>query len=78
MILNRNNDALPYFKLAHSILDLELGRFSERTLIVEQNIMKCRKAFIQSPPAFQTMWKTYVEKPGLKKDGNAQKGKKVK
>ena len=76
MIMNRNNEACQYFELAHSIMDLHLGRFNERTLIAEQNGIKNKKAFIQNPPAYHTMWRTYQEKPGLQKEVAKKGGKK--
>jgi hypothetical protein len=44
------------------VFDLIVGRFDERTLVVQQNISKNKKAFIDQMPAFKTMWKTYVTK----------------
>jgi len=39
-----------------------VGRFDERTLVVQQNISKNKKAFIEQMPSFKTMWKSYVQK----------------
>ncbi len=46
MMMNRNQEAVKYFNLSHQILDLKVGRFDERTLVVQQNISKNKKAFI--------------------------------
>lgn len=62
MMLNRNQEAAKYFKLSHQIFDLKVGRFDERSLVVQQNISKNKKAFIEQMPSFKTMWKTYVHK----------------
>ena len=62
MMLNRNQQASKYFNLSHQILDLKVGRFDERTLVVQQNITKNKKAYMELMPSFKTMWKTYVEK----------------
>lgn len=34
-------------------------------MIVQQNQSKNKKAFIQFTPEYKTMWKTFVEKPGV-------------
>ena len=62
MMLNRNQEAIKYFNLSHQIFDLKAGRFDERTLVVQQNISKNKKAFMDQMPSFKTMWKTYVQK----------------
>ena len=62
MMINRNQEAVKYFNVSHQILDLKVGRFDERTLVVQQNISKNKKAFIEQMPSFNTMWKTYVQK----------------
>jgi hypothetical protein len=62
MMLNRNQEAVKFFNLSHQILDLKVGRFDERTLVIQQNISKNKKAFIEQMPSFKTMWKTYVQK----------------
>lgn len=51
-----------FFNLSHEIFDLKVGRFDERTLVVQQNISKNKRAFIDQMPAFKTLWKTYVTK----------------
>lgn len=62
MLLNRNQEAVKYFNVSHQIFDLKVGRFDERTLVVQQNISKNKKAFIEQMPPFKTMWKSYVQK----------------
>jgi len=63
--------------LSHEILDLKVGRFDERSLVVQQNISKNKKAFIDHMPAFKTMWKTYVTKnSALLSTKNVKKTKK--
>ena len=62
MMMNRNQEAVKYFNLSHQILDLKVGRFDERTLVVQQNVSKNKKAFIEQMPSFKTMWKSYVQK----------------
>jgi len=46
MMLNRNQEAVRYFKLSHELLDLRVGCFDERTLVVQQNGSKNRKAYL--------------------------------
>lgn len=60
--------------MSHNIFDLLLGRFNERTMVVQQNQAKNKKAYIEYAPAFKTMWKTYAEKPNIGKAGG-DKGK---
>jgi hypothetical protein len=62
MMLNRNQEAVKFFNLSHQVFDLKVGRFDERTLVVQQNISKNKKAFIDQMPSFKTMWKSYVVK----------------
>lgn len=62
MMLNRNQEAIKPFTISHQILDLKVGRFDERALVVQQNGAKNRKAHLEMMPEFKTMWKTYVEK----------------
>jgi hypothetical protein len=66
MVLNRNNEALKCFALSHSILDLKLGKFNEKSVVAQQNANKNKKAFIEMIPIYPTMWKTFIEKPDLK------------
>jgi hypothetical protein len=66
MMLNRNQEAVRYFDISHNVLDLRVGRFDERSLVVQQNAGKNRKAHLEMMPEFKTMWKTYVEKAGTK------------
>lgn len=47
-------------------MDLKVGKFDQRTIVVQQNQNKNKKAFIEMVPAFKTMWKTYEQKPNLK------------
>lgn len=44
--MNRNQEAMKYFSISHQILDLKVGRFDERTLVVQRNIAKNKKAYI--------------------------------
>lgn len=68
MIMNRNQEAAKHFNLSHQIFDLMTGRFDEKTLVVQQNISKNKKAYLEQMPSFKTMWKTYQTKnDGLKK-----------
>jgi len=46
MILNRNNEAMKHFATSHSIMDLKLGKFHERSVVVQQNEAKNKKAYI--------------------------------
>lgn len=46
MMLNRNQEATRYFDVSHSILDLKAGCFDERTLVVQQNGNKNKKAYL--------------------------------
>jgi tetratricopeptide (TPR) repeat protein len=46
MMLSRNQEALKYFEVGHHILDLKVGCFDERTLVVQQNFNKNRKAYL--------------------------------
>ena len=66
MMLGRNQQAIKYFELSHNILDLKSGCFDERTLVVQQNYNKNRKAYLQLLPEYKTMWKTYMEKSTTK------------
>lgn len=65
MILNRNNEAKQHFDVSYKILDMKLGKFNEKTMIVQQNENKNKKAFIQFTPQFKTTWKTFIQKPGV-------------
>jgi hypothetical protein len=47
-------------------LDLKLGKFNEKSMVVQQNATKNKKAFIEMIPIYPTMWKTFIEKPDLK------------
>lgn len=47
-------------------MDLKLGKFHEKSIAVQQNERKNKKAYIQMVPEYKTMWKTYEEKPGVK------------
>jgi tetratricopeptide (TPR) repeat protein len=42
-MLERNHEALAYFKLAHAILECELGSFHNRTMTAARNIKKTEK-----------------------------------
>ena len=44
------------------MLDFKAGVFDERTLAVQQNANKNKKAYLEMLPEFRTMWKTYVQK----------------
>ena len=66
MMLNRNQEAIKYFEVSHNILDMKVGCFDERTLTVQQNFNKNRKAYLQLLPEFKTMWKTYMQKSATK------------
>jgi hypothetical protein len=66
MMLNRNQEAIKCFEASHHILDLKVGCFDERTLVVQQNFNKNRKAYLEMLPEFKTMWKTYMEKSTTK------------
>ena len=46
MMLNRNNEATRKFELGERLFDFKVGKFDERTLVVQQNQNKNRKAFI--------------------------------
>ena len=46
MMLNRNQEAIKYFEMSHNILDLKSGCFDEKTLVVQQNFNKNRKAYL--------------------------------
>lgn len=56
-------------------MDLKLGKFHERSVVVQQNQKKNKKAYIEMTPEFKTMWRAYVEKPGLKPAAKAPKQK---
>ena len=62
MMLERNQEASKYFDVGHSVLDLKVGAFDERTLAVQQNFNKNKKAYLEMLPEFRTMWKTYIQK----------------
>jgi hypothetical protein len=44
--LERANEARKYFELSHSILDLQLGVYHQKTLTVYQNLSKSKKSFV--------------------------------
>lgn len=66
MMLNRNQEAIKYFEVGHHIFDMKAGCFDERTLVVQQNFNKNRRAYLELLPEFKTMWKTYMEKTTTK------------
>ena len=53
-----------------------MGRFDERTLVVQRNISKNKKAYIDQMPSFKTMWRTYVQKNSNLNSTKAKTGKK--
>ena len=63
MMLNRHTEAMRNFKISECIYDLKYSKLNEKTLVVQQNGMKNKKAYIELVPTFKTMWKTYLEKP---------------
>ncbi len=63
--LDRTAEALTYFELAHAIMDLELGKFNQRTLAVGQNIKKVKRKYIGHTPSYQTLWRCYTPKEGI-------------
>ena len=66
MMLNRNQEAIKHFEVSHQIFDFKVGCFNEKTLVVQQNGNKNRKAYLEVLPEFRTMWKCYVEKSTAK------------
>ncbi len=66
MMLNRNQEAIKYFEVSHNIFDLKVGCFDQRTLVVQQNFNKNRKAYLELLPEFKTMWKAYMQKSTTK------------
>ena len=50
MILNRNNEAMERFSISEKIMDLKLGKFHERSIAVQQNERKNKKAYIEMVP----------------------------
>jgi len=46
MMINRNQEAIKYFSISHDVLDLKIGCFDERTLVVKQNLNKNKKAYL--------------------------------
>ena len=45
-MINRNQEAIKYFSISHDVLDLKIGCFDERTLVVKQNLNKNKKAYL--------------------------------
>jgi hypothetical protein len=46
MLINRHTEAMKHFEISECILDLRLGKFNEKTLVVQQNASKNKKAYI--------------------------------
>lgn len=46
MIMNRNLEAMKHLELSERIMDLKLGKFHERSVVVQQNEKKNKKAYI--------------------------------
>lgn len=78
MMLGRHTEASQHFKYSERIFDLMYNKLNEKTLVVQQNASKNKKAHIELEPQFKTMWRTYEEK-SIKPQNNpkANKGKKT-
>ena len=63
MMINRHTEAMKNFKFSECIFDLKFNKLNEKTLVVQQNAIKNKRAYIELVPTFKTMWKTYEEKP---------------
>ena len=46
MMLNRHTEAMKNFKVSECIYDLKYSKLNEKTLVVQQNGMKNKKAYI--------------------------------
>ena len=90
-MLERNQEALAYFKLAQAILECELGPSHERTMTVRvfnfniklqasRNILKAKRTVLGIKPEFRQLWTTALPHPApkskKKKKKGAKKGKK--
>jgi tetratricopeptide (TPR) repeat protein len=75
-MLERNNEAIAYFKIAHAIFECELGNFHNRTLTAARNIKKAEKGAFKNIPEFKTLWENYEEDPFKKKKKKKDKKKK--
>lgn len=51
---------MKHFAVSQSIMDLKLGKFHEKSVVVQKNQAKNKKAYIEMAPQFKTMWRTYV------------------
>ncbi|CAD8089476.1 unnamed protein product [Paramecium primaurelia] len=76
-MLERNKESYGYFKLAHAILESQLGQFHPRTLTAARNINKSKNCWFENKPEFPKLWVEYAQDPfagGKKK--KKKKGKK--
>ena len=63
--LERSSQARKNFELSHSILDMELGAFHQKTLTVYQNLSKAKKSYTERIPAYKVLWRSYETKEGV-------------
>lgn len=75
-MLERNQEAMAYFKLAEAVFEAELGPYHNRTSTASRNITKCQKAYFNNIPEFKMLWTAYEDDPYKKKP--KKKGKKKK
>lgn len=78
MMFGRHTEAHQHFKFSEGIFDLVFSKLNEKTLVVQQNASKNKKACIELEPQFKTMWRTYEEKLAKPQaNPKASKGKKT-
>ena len=60
--LDRAQEARKLFQLSHSILDLQLGVYHQKTLTVYQNLSKAKKCYVERIPEYKVLWRSYERK----------------
>lgn len=77
-MLDRNKEALSYFKIAHAIFQSELGTFHERTQTANGNIRKSNRGVFDNIPGYKKLWEVYEKDPFGKKKKKKKGDKKKK
>ena len=75
-MLDRNKEALSYFKICYAVFQSELGTFHERTQTAFSNLKKSQRGEIEQIPAYRKLWEVYEKDPFGKKKKKKKKGKK--
>ncbi len=75
-MVDRNKEALSYFKVAAAVLTAELGQFHERVLTVRENEKLSNKSFYINIPEYRKLWQVYEKDPFGKKKKKKKVGKK--